>query len=41
MLIGIAGIAVSLMLCAFAFNQATYELTDDGYCDLKGRPRGV
>lgn len=35
MLIGIAGIAVSLMLCAFAFYQATYELTEDGLATLK------
>jgi len=35
MLIGIAGIAVSLMLCAFAFYQATYELTDEGIATLK------
>ncbi|MDC0317297.1 MFS transporter [bacterium] len=34
LLIGIAGIAVSLMLCAFAFYQATYELTDDGIATL-------
>ena len=35
MLVGIAGIAVSLLLCAFAFNQATYELTDEGIATLK------
>lgn len=27
LLIGIAGISVSLLLCAYGFNQATYELT--------------
>ena len=27
LLVGIAGIAVSLLLCAFAFNQASYQLT--------------
>ena len=35
MLIGIGGIAVCLLLCAFAFNQATYELTDDGIATLQ------
>ncbi|MBQ4818555.1 sugar porter family MFS transporter [Aquimarina sp. MMG016] len=29
MLIGMAGIAVSLLLCAYGFNQATYELTSE------------
>ena len=29
LLIGTAGIAVSLLLCAFGFNQATYQLTDE------------
>jgi SP family arabinose:H+ symporter-like MFS transporter len=27
LLVGIAGIAISLLLCAYGFNQATYELT--------------
>ena len=35
LLIGIAGIAVSLLLCAFAFNQATYQLTDEGIATLQ------
>ncbi|WP_299434464.1 sugar porter family MFS transporter [uncultured Aquimarina sp.] len=29
MLIGIAGIAVSLLLCAYGFNQATYQLSSE------------
>ena len=29
LLIGTAGIAVSLLLCAYGFNQATYQLTKD------------
>ena len=35
MLFGIAGIAVSLLLCAFAFNQATYKLTQEGVASLQ------
>ena len=29
MLIGTAGIAFSLLLCAYGFNQATYQLTEN------------
>lgn len=29
LLVGISGIAVSLLLCAYGFSQATYELTSD------------
>lgn len=29
LLIGIAGISISLIICAYGFNQATYELTSD------------
>ncbi len=29
MLFGIAGIAISLLVCAYGFNQATYKLTSD------------
>ena len=29
LLVGMAGIAVSLLLCAYGFNQATYELTPE------------
>lgn len=29
LLIGTAGIAISLLVCAYGFNQATYELTND------------
>ncbi len=28
LLVGIAGIAISLLLCSYGFNQATYKLTD-------------
>lgn len=29
LLVGIAGIAISLLVCAYGFNQATYELSSD------------
>ena len=35
LLVGIGGIAVSLLLSALAFSQATYELTDDGIALLQ------
>ena len=35
LLIGTAGIAVSLLLCAYGFNQATYQLSDEKISQLK------
>ena len=35
LLIGTAGIAISLLLCAYGFKQATYELTTDEIAKLK------
>lgn len=35
LLFGIAGIAISLLLCAYGFNQATYELKSDDIVQLK------
>ena len=35
LLIGTAGIAISLLLCAYGFKQATYELTKDGIAKLE------
>jgi SP family arabinose:H+ symporter-like MFS transporter len=35
LLIGTAGIAISLLLCAYGFKQATYELTTDGIAKLE------
>ena len=29
LLVGIAGIAISLLVCAYGFNQATYQLTSE------------
>jgi MFS family permease len=34
LLIGTAGIALSLLLCAYGFNQATYQLTSDDIAKL-------
>ncbi len=35
LLVGIAGIATSLLLCAYGFNQATYELTSSDIVTLE------
>ncbi len=35
LLIGTAGIAISLLLCAYGFNNATYELTPDAITQLE------
>ena len=36
LLIGIGGIAISLLLCAYGFNQATYQLTAEDIVQLEG-----
>ena len=36
LLIGIGGIALSLLLCAYGFNQATYRLTAEDISNLEG-----
>ncbi|MDG2222694.1 MAG: sugar porter family MFS transporter, partial [Rubripirellula sp.] len=36
MLVGVGGIAVSLLMCAYGFNQATYQLTADDIAALEG-----
>lgn len=36
LLVGIAGIAISLLTCAYGFNQATYKLTNDNIAALEG-----
>ncbi len=36
LLAGIAGIALSLLLCAYGFNQATYQLSDTKIAALEG-----
>lgn len=35
LLVGIAGIAISMLLCAYGFNKATYELTTSGIAKLE------
>ena len=35
LLVGIAGIAVSLLVCAYGFNQATYQLSSESITELK------
>ncbi len=35
LLIGIAGIAISLLFCSYGFNNATYQLTDDEIATFK------
>ncbi|GAA4271219.1 sugar porter family MFS transporter [Aquimarina gracilis] len=35
LLFGIGGIAISLLICAYGFNQATYQLTKDEIVSLK------
>ncbi len=35
LLFGIAGIAISMLLCAYGFNQATYELKAEGIAQLE------
>ncbi|MGB5419718.1 sugar porter family MFS transporter [Algibacter sp.] len=35
LLIGTAGIAISLLLCAYGFKQATYQLTQESIAELK------
>lgn len=35
LLVGIAGIAISLLVCAYGFNQATYELSSDEISKLE------
>ena len=34
LLVGITGIAISLLICAYGFNQAKYQLTEDGINSL-------
>ena len=36
LLIGIGGIAISLLLCAYSFNNATYQLTESDIASLEG-----
>lgn len=36
LLIGIGGIAISLLLCAYSFNQATYQLSAENIANLEG-----
>ncbi len=36
LLVGMAGIAISLLTCAYGFNQATYKLTGDNIAALEG-----
>ena len=36
LLVGIAGIAISLLVCAYGFNEATYELSTDEIATLEG-----
>lgn len=36
LLVGIGGIALSLLLCAYSFNQATYQLKTDDIASLEG-----
>ncbi len=36
LLVGIAGIAISLLLCAYSFNQATYQLSAEDVTTLEG-----
>lgn len=39
LLVGIAGIAISLLVCAYGFNQATYKLTDTNIESLENVER--
>ncbi|MGK0412907.1 MAG: SP family arabinose:H+ symporter-like MFS transporter [Polaribacter sp.] len=34
LLVGTAGVAISLLLCAYGFNEATYQLTEDNIAQL-------
>ncbi len=36
LLIGALGMAISLLMCAYAFNEATYELTEEKIAQLEG-----
>jgi SP family arabinose:H+ symporter-like MFS transporter len=36
LLVGMAGIAISLLVCAYGFNQATYELTSNEIAQFEG-----
>ncbi len=36
LLVGIGGIALSMLICAYSFNQATYTLTAEGTAQLSG-----
>lgn len=36
MLVGVGGIALSLLMCAYGFNQATYQLTAEDIAALEG-----
>lgn len=40
LLVGIAGIAISLLTCAYGFNQATYKLTPESIATLEGVDAG-
>ena len=40
LLVGIAGIAISLLLCAYGFNQATYELTQEEISSFEFKEKG-
>ena len=36
LLVGILGISISLLLCAYSFNQATYQLAPDAIASIEG-----